>query len=73
MAEITEREPVVLRNFNLYAKGNLLRFADGIEELERLIDPYVEDQTDRRHNVTKGDTLRSIAYQYYSEIGRAHV
>ena len=59
--------PITLNTYNLYAKGQVLNFADGTQELSRNFEPYREHITDRRYTVQRGDNLRMIAYASYKD------
>lgn len=56
------------KDFDLYFKGMIIDFGDGIGMLERTDIPYVPSPGDRFHTVIGGETITHIAYKEYKDV-----
>jgi nucleoid-associated protein YgaU len=56
-----------LENTNPYANSNILEFADGTSELERIPYEYTVTGNETTHIIHQKDTLDSIAHTYYQD------
>lgn len=56
-------------NNSPYNQANIVNYSDGTSSLEPVIDTDMFTTT-AVHTVKEGETLQSIAYQYYGDSGR---
>lgn len=56
-----------IKGFNPYDKGYIVKTPEGEQYLDRI--PYIISQDNLTHTVKEGETIQSIAFQYYGDSG----